>query len=102
MFYRQDESGARAPYTEELAYKDWAPYTYLDGFHGDMQTRGSNNERAWKVPARDSSRGLEVVLPKGCVTGACAMQVKSVLHLPVESATLKFKCASPRAFCECS
>ena len=45
----------------------------------------------------DQSTALEVLLPEGCVTGECAMQAKHSLLLPVESATLKFKCASPLA-----
>ena len=81
------------PYTEELAYRDWAPYTYLDGFFEDPNTRGDNNRRAYLVET-DQSTALEVLLPEGCVTGECAMQAKNALLLPVESATLKFKCAS--------
>jgi hypothetical protein len=98
---RHNAGVGKVPYTEDMAYKDWAPYSYLDGFHGDLGTKGSTNERAWLAPARDSSKGLEVLLPKGCVTGACAMQVKNVLQIPVESATLKFKCVFSllREFC---
>lgn len=88
----EDRVGDRIPYTQDLAYKDFAPYVYLDGFHGDEKTRGTNNKRAWEVPAADnSSLALEVVLPKGCVTAECAMQAKSMLLLPTESATLKFR-----------
>jgi hypothetical protein len=79
------------PFEEELAYQDFAPYSYLDGFHGDGSTRGTNNERAYAVQ-EGSTRVLEVMLPEGCVTSACAMQVKSVLMEPVEEATLKFRC----------
>ena len=32
-----------------------------------------------------------MVLPEGCVTSACAMQSKSVMMMPVEEATLKFR-----------
>ena len=78
------------PYVEALAYQDWAPYSYLDGFFGDDGTRGSDNERAIAV-LDGNSRYLEVKLPEGCVTSMCAMQTKSLLLLPVESATLKFK-----------
>jgi hypothetical protein len=90
---REDRNGDRIPYTEDLAYKDFAPYVYLDGFNGDDKTRGTTNERAWEVPAGNSSMALEVILPKGCVTSECAMQAKSMLLLPTESATLKFRCA---------
>lgn len=84
--------GVKIPYTEDLAYADFAPYVYLDGFNGDDKTRGTNNKRAWEVPAEDpASLALEVVLPKGCVTAECAMQAKSMLLLPTDSATLKFK-----------
>lgn len=82
------------PYTESLAYQDWAPYSYLDGFHGDESTGGSNNERAL-LKHDGGSKVLDVLLPKGCVTGACAMQTKSALITPVDSATLKFKCGFP-------
>ena len=77
---------------ETLAYQDWAPYSYLDGFFGDDSTRGSVNDRAVAV-SQGGSRYLEVKLPKGCVTSMCAMQTKSALLMPMESATLKFKCA---------
>lgn len=82
--------GAKAPYTEELAYQDWAPYTFLDGFHGDINTRGFTNERSFRVQDGGST-ALEVLLPEGCVTGECAMQAKNSLFLPVESATLKYR-----------
>lgn len=80
---------------ETLAYQDWAPYSYLDGFHGDQSTRGNVNDRAVAVSNGDS-RYLEVKLPEGCVTSMCAMQAKSHLLLPVDSATLKFKCGFHR------
>ena len=90
---RESNTGARTPYTEELAFRDWAPYTFLDGFHGDVNTRGFTNERAFVVQEEEST-ALEVLLPKGCVTGECAMQAKNSLLLPVESATLKYRCAA--------
>lgn len=90
---RNELERGQLPYTEELAYHDWAPYTYLDGFFGDPNTRGDTNERAYLVET-DESTALEVLLPKGCVTGECAMQAKNRLLLPVDSATLKFRCAS--------
>ena len=84
------------PYVETMAYQDWAPYTYLDGFYDDPSTRGTTNKRAELVTEGDS-KGLQVLLPEGCVTGACAMQAKTVMIVPVESATLRFKYA--RASC---
>ena len=81
------------PYVEDLAYPDWAPYSYLDGFHGDPSTAGTTNQRA-NLITESGSKVLEVLLPEGCVTSKCAMQVKSKLLLPVDSATLKFKCVS--------
>lgn len=82
-----------------MAYKDFSPYVYLDGFNGDENTRGTTNERAWEVPAADAtSLALEVLLPEGCVTGSCAMQAKSMLLLPTDSATLKFKYAQGLCF----
>eukprot|EP00892_Ulva_mutabilis_P008553 jgi/Ulvmu1/606/UM001_0614.1 len=80
----------RVPYVETFAYQDWAPYSYLDGFFGDDSTRGNVNDRAFAVSQGDS-RYLEVKLPEGCVTSMCAMQTKSALLMPTESATLKFK-----------
>lgn len=87
---RAGRIGDRVEYKEELAYQDFAPYAYLDGFHSDDSTRGTNNERAFAVQ-EGTSRVLEVVLPEGCVTSACAMQSKSVMMMPVEEATLKFR-----------
>ena len=87
---RAGRIGDRVDYKEELAYQDFAPYAYLDGFHSDDSTRGTNNERAFAVQ-EGSSRVLEVVLPEGCVTSACAMQSKSVMMMPVDEATLKFR-----------
>ena len=82
------------PYTESLAYQDWAPYSYLDGFYDDPSTGGFNNQRA-VLKHEGVSKVLDVLLPEGCVTSACAMQTKSALITPVDSATLKFKCAPP-------
>lgn len=82
--------GDRVPYVQELAYQDFAPYSYLDGFHSDSSTRGTNNERAYAVQ-QGASRVLEVMLPEGCVTSECAMQSKSLMVMPVDSATLKFR-----------
>lgn len=90
---RAGRIGDRVPYVQELAYQDFAPYAYLDGFHSDDSTRGTNNERAFAVQ-EGPSRVLEVVLPEGCVTSACAMQSKSVMMMPVDEATLKFRCYS--------
>lgn len=78
------------PYVQELAYQDFAPYSYLDGFHSDSSTRGTNNERVYAVQ-QGASRVLEVMLPEGCVTSECAMQSKSLMVMPVDSATLKFR-----------
>jgi hypothetical protein len=89
---------ADLPYTEELAYQDWAPYSYLDGFYDDPSTRGTTNKRAALVMEGDS-KTLQVLLPTGCVTSMCAMQAKSSLILPSDSATLKFKYGSLRCFC---
>ena len=80
------------PYVYDLVYPDFAPYRYLDGYHSDPSTAGVTNERAQLV-TEESSKVLDVLLPEGCVTSACAMQAKTVLTLPTESATLKFKCA---------
>lgn len=90
---RNNVTGGKLPYTEDLAFRDWAPYTFLDGFHGDPNTRGFTNERAFEV-LDGGSTALEVLLPEGCVTGECAMQAKNRLLLPVESATLKYRRAA--------
>lgn len=74
-----------------MAYRDWAPYTFLDGFHADNETQGTTNERAFEVQDGGSTT-IQVLLPEGCVGTACAMQAKSKLLLPEDSATLKFKC----------
>jgi hypothetical protein len=89
---RAGRIGDSIPFVEELAYQDFAPYSYMDGFWGDEATRGDNNKRASAIQEGDS-RTLEVILPQGCVTSGCAMQAKSLLLLPVDEATLKFKCA---------
>lgn len=86
------------PYTETLAYQDWAPYGYLDGFYDDASTSGTTNKRAALVTEGDS-KTLQVLLPKGCVTSMCAMQAKSSLILPTDSATLKFKYGSLHCCC---
>jgi hypothetical protein len=83
---------APIPYEELLAYQDWAPYIYLDGYWGDPSATGTTNKRAQLIQEGDS-KVLEVLLPQGCLTNKCAMQVKSALVLPTDSATLKFKCA---------
>lgn len=78
------------PYTEELAEMDFLPASYMDGTHGDPSTKGSTNERAFIRDAR-GGRVLEVLLPKGCVTSACAMQAKMLLPQAMEEATLVYK-----------
>lgn len=85
------------PYTETLAYHDWAPYSYLDGFYDDPSTIGSDNKRATLI--RDNSTThLRVKLPAGCVKSECAMQTKSALIEPVDEATLKFSVRFGRNF----
>lgn len=82
------------PYTETLAYHDWAPYSYLDGFYDDPSTIGTDNRRASLVNSTDSTHvgnpHLRVKLPAGCVKSECAMQTKSALLQPLDQATLKF------------
>jgi hypothetical protein len=80
------------PYTETLAYQDWAPFSYLDGYYDDPSTGGTNKRRA-ELITEGATKKLQVHLPKGCYTSACAMQIKSAMVVPTESATLKFKCA---------
>lgn len=75
-----------------MAYSDWAPYSYLDGFYNDPSTKGTTNKRA-TVIHEGSNTVLDVLLPKGCVKSACAMQVKSGLPVELEEATLKYMCA---------
>ena len=77
---------ASIPYEELLAYQDWAPYVYLDGYYNDPSTAGTTNKRATLVTT-EGSKALQVLLPQGCVTSKCAMQVKTAMILPVESAT---------------
>jgi hypothetical protein len=89
--FRITRIGDELPYTEAIAYQDWAPYKYLDGFYDDPSTRGTTNKRALAVMEGDN-RVLQVMLPEGCVTSECAMQAKSSLMMRTESATLKFKC----------
>jgi hypothetical protein len=82
-------------YTETLAYQDFAPWSYLDGFFDDPSTRGTTNKRAKLVTEDGDNKILQVMLPEGCVTSECAMQAKHVFIQPTESATLKFRWASP-------
>lgn len=93
---RPDRLTSPQGYTENLAYKDFAPYSYLDGFYDDPSTRGTTNKRATLVAETGDNKALQVLLPQGCVTSECAMQAKHVFIQPSESVTLKFRCARCR------
>jgi hypothetical protein len=77
-------------YTETHAETDWLPSSYMDGYFGDPSTKGSTNERAFIRTDDQSEKALEVLLPKGCVTSACAFQTKSLLPSALDSATLSY------------
>jgi hypothetical protein len=78
-------------YTESRAEVDWLPASYMDGYYGDPSTKGSTNERAFIRSDAAVGNALEVRLPKGCVGTSCAFQVKSLLPMALESATLSYK-----------
>jgi hypothetical protein len=85
-------------YTESVAESDWLPATYMDGYHGDPSTKGSTNERAFIRDDDEVGKALEVLLPKGCVTSACAFQTKSLLPKPIDSGTLSYMLRFGRDF----
>lgn len=82
------------PYTYERALKDFAPYTYLDGYYADNTP--SRQPGSWPhVVSEASTAALQINLPKGCTGSKCALQSKTLLPQPLESATLKYKCVLP-------
>lgn len=86
-----DKHPVSAPYDVVRAKQDWAPHTYMDGWHGDLSTKGTDKERAWIVSDDRNGSALRLTYPRGCTTSACAMQAKTLLARPVVDATLQFK-----------